>query len=128
MNQYKWTFPALEAYPQHEGATDVVFTVHYRLDGDDGLGHTAGVYGTVGVTYEGGSSFTPFAELTPEIVTGWVEAALGEEQVTAMKANIDSQIADQINPPVVVLPPPWAVALGPIPVEESAPAEEVAPA
>lgn len=32
MNQYKWTFPALEVYPQHEGTTDVVFIVNYCLD------------------------------------------------------------------------------------------------
>lgn len=107
MNQYNWTFPALEAYPQHEGATDVVFTVHYRMDGDDGQGHSAGVYGCVGVTYEGGSSFTPYANLTKKQVQGWVEAALGEKTVAAMKANIDGQIENQINPPSVTLPPPW---------------------
>ena len=107
MNTYNWTFPALEAYPQHAGESDVVFTIHWRLTGDDGNGHIGTVYGTVGVKYNEGDPFTPYAILTPELVQGWVEEALGEEQVTALKANIDQQIADQINPPVVTLPPPW---------------------
>jgi hypothetical protein len=107
-NQYKWSFPALEAYPQHEGESNVVFTIHYRLDGDDGQGNAAGVYGTVGVSYSEGEPFTPYAELTEEQVTNWVVETLGEEQVVAMKSGIDAQIEAQINPQSVVLPPPWA--------------------
>lgn len=109
MNQYKFTFPALEAYPQHGGESDVVFTVHWRLDGDDGLGNTAGVYGSVGVVYEDGEPFTPFQELTEEQVTGWVISALGEDKVADMKASIDSQIAALQTPTSVVMTPPWVV-------------------
>ena len=108
MTQYKYTFPALEAYPQHAGATDVVFTVHYRLDGTDEAGNSAGVYGSVGVSYEEGEPFTPFAELTEEQVIAWVEDALGGEQVATLKANIDSQLAELANPQKVTLTPPWA--------------------
>lgn len=118
MNQYKYTFPALEAYPQHAGATDVVFTVHYRLDGTDEAGNTAGVYGSVGVSYEEGEPFTPFAELTEEQVTAWVEDALGEEQVTALRTNIDTQLADLANPQKVTLTPPWVQVVAPVVPEE----------
>lgn len=116
MNNYNWTFPALEAYPEHGGETDVVFTVHYRLDGTDGE-HTAGVYGTVGVTFEGGSEFTPFADLTKDQVEGWVVDALGEETVAAMKTNVDGQIENQINPKTITLSPPW---VQPTPPQEPA--------
>ena len=107
MNQYKFTFPALEAYPQHEGEANVVFTVHWRLDGTDGAGQSAGTYGSVGVTLDDGEPFTPFSGLTEAQVQGWVEAALGEEQVANMKTSIDAQIAEQVTPSKVVLTPPW---------------------
>ena len=31
-------------------------------------------------------------------VQGWVEAALGSDEVTALKAGIDAQIAEKITP------------------------------
>lgn len=103
---YTYTFPALEAYPQHEGETDVVFTIHWRLDGTDET-NVAGVYGSVSVSYSAGETFTPFSELTESKVQEWVEESLGEEQVAALKANIDAQLAELANPSKVTLTPPW---------------------
>lgn len=103
---YNWTIAQLDCYPEYEGRTDVVFTAHWRCDGTDGE-HTGGVYGSVGLTLDPDAPFTPFADLTEAQVVGWVKDALGEEQVAAYEANIDKQIADQINPPVVNPPLPW---------------------
>ena len=104
-----WNITQLDCYPQAEGETDVVFTAHWTLTGDDGEGHVGSVYGSVGVTYEAGEPYTPYADLTQEQVVGWVQDALGEEQVAAYEANVAQQIEDQINPPVVTPPLPWAV-------------------
>jgi len=49
-------------------------------------------------------------DLTEEQVIGWVQAAMGAEQVAALEANVAKQIEDQINPPVVTPPLPWAPA------------------
>jgi len=38
---------------------------------------------------------------------GWVQDALGEEQVASYEANVAQQIADQQDPPVVNPPLPW---------------------
>jgi len=107
-NAYTWSFPTLSAYPSYEGETDVVFTVHWLLNGTDGNGHTGSVYGTVGVTYAAGSPFTPYASLTEAQVQAWTVEALGPEQVASLEANIDNQIQQQVSPTVVNLPPPWA--------------------
>ena len=107
-NSFTWVINAMDCYPQDAGQTDVVFTVHWTLNGTDGSGHNGSVYGTVGVTYTAGEPFTPYAQLTQAQVVGWVEAALGPEQVAAMEANINTQIANQINPPVVSPPLPWS--------------------
>jgi hypothetical protein len=96
----------MDAYPELDGNTDVVFTVHWTLTGTDGT-HTAGVYGSVGVTVDPDAPFTPYADLTQEQVVGWVQSALGEEQVAAYEANVATQIANLANPPIVTPPLPW---------------------
>ena len=107
---YFWTINPLEAYPTASGEVDVVFTAHWQLHATeevDGTTYTAQSIGTQGLTYTSGSSFTPFEELTLEQVQGWVENAMGEEQVNNMKASLATNIANQINPPVVTLTSPW---------------------
>lgn len=107
---YTWNFPTLDAYPEVDGETDVVFCVHYTYTADDGEGHIGSVYGTVSVTLDAEAPFTPFADLTEAQVQGWVENALGAETVAAMKVNVDGQIENQINPKTISLPPPWQTA------------------
>jgi len=107
-NTYTWSFPTLTAYPSDAGQTDVVFIVHWVLSGTDGNGHNGSVYGTVSLTYTAGSAFTPFAQLTESQVQGWVTSALGATQVSALEANIDQQIQQQITPTSVNLTPPWS--------------------
>jgi len=107
-NTYTWSFPTLTAYPTYESQTDVVYTVHWVLSGTDGNGHNGSVYGTVGLTYVAGSPYTPFAQLTESQVQGWVTSALGATQVSALEANIDQQIQQQITPTSVNLTPPWS--------------------
>ena len=107
-NTYTWSFPTLTAYPTYESQTDVVYTVHWVLSGTDGNNHNGSVYGTVSLTYTAGSAFTPFAQLTESQVQGWVTSALGATQVSALEANIDQQIQQQITPTSVNLTPPWS--------------------
>ena len=104
---YTWNITSMDCYPQHDGETDVVFTVHWTLNGTDGT-YNGSVYGTVGVTYDASAPFTPYADLTQNQVVAWVEAALGAEQVVSLEANIATQIANQANPPVVTPPLPWS--------------------
>ena len=107
---YNWTINPLEAYPTSSGEHDVVFVAHWQLHATEIVGETtynAQSIGTQGLTYASGSSFTPFEELTLEQVQGWVENAMGTGSVDNMKAGLATQIANQINPPVVTLQSPW---------------------
>lgn len=101
-----WAVAQMDAYPKLDGETDVVFTVHWTLTGTDGT-YTGSVYGSVGVTADPDAPFTPYADLTQDQVIGWVQRALGAEQVTAYEANVAQQIANLANPPVVTPPLPW---------------------
>jgi len=101
-----WSVAQLDAYPEAEGQSDVVFCVHWRLDGVDGE-HAGGVYGSAGVALDADAPFAPYASLTEAQVIGWVKDALGEEAVAAAEASVAQQIADQANPPVVHPALPW---------------------
>lgn len=107
MTTYTWQFPALDVYPTYQGLTNAVESVHWRLTGDDGAGHTATAYGEQPVGAPDPDNFTPFASLTAAQVQGWVEAQMGAE-VTHLHTDLDGQIAQQVSPSVVSMEPPWS--------------------
>ncbi len=109
-NTYTWQIMQLDCYPQQDDHTDVVFTVHWRRQATDGT-HTADIYGSQSVTLDPEAPFTPYEDLTFDQVVGWLEEAFGPETLAAQVAALDKQIENQINPPVVVLPLPWATPI-----------------
>jgi len=102
-----WVIGQMDCYPQSEGQTDVVFTVHWRVNATNGT-YNATSYGTVGVTYVAGSPYTPYADLTQDQVVGWVQGSMGAEQVASIEAGLATNIANQVNPPVVTPKLPWS--------------------
>ena len=102
---YTWDVSTVDTYPTLDGNADVVYNVHWRLTAEDdanqdadGNNWTATVYGTESVDTSDLSSFTAFADLTSSDVQGWVEAAMGADAVTDLKAGLDAQIALLITP------------------------------
>ena len=85
--------------------SNVVHNVHWRLTGTDdsnndadGNPQAATVYGSQALDTSDLSSFILWSNLTASDVQGWVEAALGADEVTALKANIDATIAAKVSP------------------------------
>ena len=101
---YTWSVTAIECYPQSEGETDVVFTVHWTCFGTDGT-YNAYVYSTCSVPAPTGS-FTPYADLTQDQVLGWIWADGVDKDAT--ESSVAQQIQNQVNPPVVTPALPWA--------------------
>jgi hypothetical protein len=110
MTTYQWTIQALDCVPQEDGKTDVVVTAHWNVSATDGA-YTSSAYGTQSFTYDSAKSFTPFSSLTQDQVIGWVQESMGIDAVTKLQESLDNQIADQINPPIVTPPLPWATVL-----------------
>ena len=104
---YTWLVEQMQAYPEKDGYQDVVFTVCWRVNANDG-NYSATIYGSIGVALDPSAPFTPYADLTQDQVVGWVKDAMGPEQVAANEANLANQIENLINPPVVTPPLPWA--------------------
>lgn len=103
-----WAVVQMDAYPEADGETDVVFNVHWTLTGTDGT-YSGNVYGSQAVTTDPDTPFTQYADLSKVQVIGWVQNAMGAEQVASYEANVAAQIADQMDPPVVTPPLPWSV-------------------
>ena len=90
---YTWDVSTVDV-KEIDGNADTVFNVHWRLTGtDDANDESATVYGTQSLDTSDLSDFTAFADLTVSDVQGWVEAAMGEDEITNMKANLDATIA-----------------------------------
>jgi len=101
---YNWDVNTVDVYPTDEGQTDVIYNVHWKLNATDtqvdagGNPYTASVYGTQVLNTSDLSNFTDFDSVTSSQVQGWVEGAMGEEEVQSLKDSLDSNIAGQITP------------------------------
>ena len=108
MTTINWTISALNCYPESEGQTNVVFTVHWRCDGSqqiDGKTYHGSVYSTTGVSYTSGTTYIPYANLTKEDVLGWVwNSGIDKNSI---EAAVQLQIDNAVNPPVITPVLPW---------------------
>jgi hypothetical protein len=101
------TFTWNIAQMERETADGYVFTVHYTVDAKDDT-YSAGAYGSVGLERPE-TSMIPFADLTPEIVIGWVKEKFGDEKVLEIEEALQSQIEEQRHPSKAS-GLPWAAA------------------
>ena len=109
---YAWDVKTCDTYPSYTDSqdpanteSDVVYNVHWRLTAEDdanqdadGNNITATVYGSQGLDTSDLGTFTAWADLTSSDVQGWVEAAIGADKVTALKAGLDAQITEIVTP------------------------------
>ena len=106
---YDWDCKTVDCYPTDQSYTDVVYNVHWIVTGtsdqkdSEGNFYTATNIGTQTVSTDDITDFTPFTDLTNADVVAWTKAAMGAEQVTALEANIQSQIDLEITPTSVTL-------------------------
>ena len=97
---YTWNVSTVDV-KEIDGNADTVFNVHWRLTGTDDVNdESATVYGTQSLDTSDLSDFIAFADLTVSDVQGWVEAAMGEEEVQAKKDGLDATIAELVTPTV----------------------------
>jgi hypothetical protein len=105
---YNWDVSHCRHYTQHYDRTTQTLSITcigesnwlqtmLRYDAD-GNPYTASVYGTQVLDTSDLSGFIDFDSVTSAEVQGWVEAAMGEEQVQTYKDNLDAQIALIITP------------------------------
>jgi len=88
---FTWHITNLE----RETADGFVMTAHYTVTAEDGT-YSSGAYGSLG--FERPDKLIPFADLTEELVIGWVQDAFGAEKVTEIEAALQAQLDEQRHP------------------------------
>ena len=86
-------------------ADDIVFTVHYTVAANDGT-YASSAYGSIGLEQPEGDVIS-YADLTPELVIGWVQSKL---DVPAIEAALQAQL-DQQAAPTKAAGFPWSNAV-----------------
>ena len=90
---FTWRVANLE----RETSDGYVYTAHYTIDANDGT-YSAGAYGSLGLERPEEDEMIPFAQLTEEIVVGWVKEKLTEEKVEEVEAALQAQLDEQHSP------------------------------
>ena len=96
-----WDIAQLE----RETADGYVFTAHYTVSSTDGT-YNAGAYGSVG--FERPETLVAYADLTKEVVIGWVKEAIGgADKVAEIEAALQTQLDEQ-KAPTKASGTPWS--------------------
>ena len=100
MTTFTWKVANLERnLPENK-----VYTVHYTVNAlsdqvdpnsESGGFYSAGAYGSAGFD---GEVTVDFADLTEEVVIGWVKDQFGEEKVAEIEAALQAQIDERVAP------------------------------
>lgn len=105
--KYYWEIKELVTKKQLENLTDVVVIVHWVRKGEtivNGEIFESSMRGSMSCDSPSEIDFTAYQNLTFEQVCGWLESGLG---YMSFDAELENQINDKVNPPVVSLPLPW---------------------
>lgn len=103
----QWYINAMDCKPQDGDLTDFVVVVHWTRNAKETINEVeyfASVYGTQSFSAADVTNFIPYDQLTYEIVCGWLDSTI---DVAALDLNLDQQIENQVNPPIVTPPLPF---------------------
>jgi hypothetical protein len=104
MINYTWDCKTVDVYPQEENLENVVYNVHWRLTGEDSeTAYIGTCIGTQLLNTKDIEIFLPIDQLTNDIITSWVNVAMGEDTVNRLKQNVADQINEQANPTSVTM-------------------------
>jgi len=106
---YNWVVSQMNEKPQDGSLIDVVTTIYWRREATlyfEKNTYFADTYGIYACPTPSQTDYTAYPDLTFEQVCSWLESGL---DVTSLNAQLDSKIEQQINPPAVTLPLPWAI-------------------
>jgi hypothetical protein len=104
MTTITWVIEWMQTTPTTDTPPETVLTAGWRCNGVDGT-YNSTVYGTCSFPPPEGD-FTPYADLTEQQVLGWCWENGVDKAAT--EAAVQTQIDNQINPPTIQPPLPWA--------------------
>lgn len=107
---YDFEFGPLDVYYNHNGLQDVVHTVNWKVSATIQTEQTTVVKNTSGIVTLDTlqiNTFTPFSELTKDMVQSWVISSLGQERVRMLSSSLSQSIEESLSPVSRRLSVPW---------------------
>ena len=121
--QMTWVINGMLTAPSEDGLTDVVKSINWTrtateevVDGETPKIYVASFPGVTPCPTPSSENFIAYPDLTEAEVIAWLEQLV---DVPSLDARLTKQVQDQINPPVVELPLPWAPPTPPTPAPEA---------
>ena len=102
-----WSIVQLDYAVSLDGETDVVNNSHWQCIDEDASGNQTRVYGSVGIPTDDITDFIPYADITEAQALEWTKAALGDEEVASIEANVAAQL-ELLEDPVEGSGTPWS--------------------
>jgi hypothetical protein len=105
----KWIINTMVCLKQDGDLKDFVVNVNWTRTAKETIKdkeYYTSTFDSISFSKDDVTIFVPYEDLTYEIVCGWLDASI---DVVALDLNLDAQIENQVNPPLVVLPLPWAI-------------------
>ena len=97
----------MQSKPKEGSLTDVVIIVDWRRGATTVVNdkdYYTDIYGSYACEQPNPEDYTPYDQLTYDQVCSWLDAGL---PVAEMDAQLDANLEQLINPPVVTLPLPF---------------------
>lgn len=107
MIQYKWIINEINCVPKEGNLKNIVLNIFYVRTASENIENKlifASISGIMSCSTPNETNFTPYENLTYEQICGWLESGLN---VSEIDSNLDSQIENIINPPIITLPLPF---------------------
>jgi hypothetical protein len=100
---YKWNIMSMDLYPEYNGVSNYVTNINWKYDASiDEIG-TVSLFGNT--TYNSvPETYTPYDQLTESEVISWLDQS---PETASYKENLDRQLVEKLNPPVISLALPW---------------------
>jgi hypothetical protein len=103
-----WFINQMESLPTDGDLKNFVINVHWNRNAKETINeveYQASVYGSQSFSKDDVANFIPYEDLTYDIVCSWLDNGI---DVAALDLNLDAQIENQVNPPIIVLPLPFS--------------------
>jgi hypothetical protein len=102
-----WFINQMDCVPKDADLIDFVVKVYWFRIAKETINekeYLASVYDIQTFSKDEVTNFIPYEDLTYEIVCEWLDSSL---DVKSLDANLNIEIENQVNPPIVTLPLPW---------------------
>ena len=98
-----WKINNVMVYNTLDGNSDVIYLVKYNVTATDGNGNVFTLFKEATIDTSSITDFVPFADLTEEVVLGWVTTDLGTDGVAAIDQEAEDELSFFMNTSIKTL-------------------------